>query len=368
MRTDVKIGITAVLLFSVAALLYFVVSGEHSKQPPPKKDLRIAKTDSNTGLFGSPGTPRRPIFSSPRGEPNQSALPSGHVDSSVTPPGPSGQVSVETVEPAKSGDDVGLSPLVKATGAEPGKFEPTKFEPTRLDLGGSEAVEPARTSLAPEDTRLQPVPIGSSGPILPEARIVEEGRQAAPSGLPAGDLRGKVIRKPDGRNYYIVKDGDKGFWAIAEKAYRDGRKWDIIARANPKANVRLLQPGQEIYIPPLVDVSDASPIALAKSSRSGTPQGRYIVKAGDTFERIAAGQYKDRKLWPAIAKANPTAEPRRLRIGQELILPSLEEARRSLGGGTPATQPAVARRAAPRTIIEPAPTRPEASRGGRAFD
>ncbi|MEX1017232.1 MAG: LysM peptidoglycan-binding domain-containing protein, partial [Phycisphaeraceae bacterium] len=48
----------------------------------------------------------------------------------------------------------------------------------------------------------------------------------------------------------------------------------------------------------------------------------YTVAAGDTLISIADELYGDARYWEDLAHANPTVDPLRLRIGQELRLPS----------------------------------------------
>lgn len=48
----------------------------------------------------------------------------------------------------------------------------------------------------------------------------------------------------------------------------------------------------------------------------------YVVEPGDTLEGIAIKLYGDAVYWDEIAQANPLVDPRRLRVGQEIRLPS----------------------------------------------
>ena len=50
----------------------------------------------------------------------------------------------------------------------------------------------------------------------------------------------------------------------------------------------------------------------------------YTVQAGDTFSSIASKHYKDESKWFDIAQSNPTVDPTRLRVGQELRLPAIQ--------------------------------------------
>jgi nucleoid-associated protein YgaU len=48
----------------------------------------------------------------------------------------------------------------------------------------------------------------------------------------------------------------------------------------------------------------------------------YTVQDGDSFESIAVARLGSRAAWPEIEKLNPGVDPRRLRPGQQLKLPS----------------------------------------------
>jgi LysM repeat protein len=65
--------------------------------------------------------------------------------------------------------------------------------------------------------------------------------------------------------------------------------------------------------------TDAPPHAPPPVRR--LPAGTYTIQRGDTLAAIAAHFYRDASQWSVIARANPKADPRRLRIGQEIKLP-----------------------------------------------
>ena len=47
----------------------------------------------------------------------------------------------------------------------------------------------------------------------------------------------------------------------------------------------------------------------------------YIIRKGDTFYGIARREYGDAKRWRDIAQLNPSLDPKRLKIGSEIVLP-----------------------------------------------
>lgn len=58
-----------------------------------------------------------------------------------------------------------------------------------------------------------------------------------------------------------------------------------------------------------------------------TTGGTYTVQPGDTFSSIANKHYGDESRWFDVAQANPTADPTKLRVGQELKLPDAQSLR-----------------------------------------
>ena len=48
----------------------------------------------------------------------------------------------------------------------------------------------------------------------------------------------------------------------------------------------------------------------------------YVVKKGDTFETISKSFYGSTSKWKEIAKANPTVDPTRMKIGAKLRIPA----------------------------------------------
>lgn len=75
-----------------------------------------------------------------------------------------------------------------------------------------------------------------------------------------------------------------------------------------------------------------TPAAPPSNTRAAAPQTKpastadttYTVQPGDTFSSIASKHYKDESRWFDIAQSNPTVDPTRLRVGQELRLPAIQ--------------------------------------------
>jgi len=47
----------------------------------------------------------------------------------------------------------------------------------------------------------------------------------------------------------------------------------------------------------------------------------YTIKKGDTLWSIATREYGDGQKWKAISQANPSLDPKKLMIGQQITLP-----------------------------------------------
>jgi nucleoid-associated protein YgaU len=67
----------------------------------------------------------------------------------------------------------------------------------------------------------------------------------------------------------------------------------------------------------------ASADTTATAATSGAPtSGTYTIAAGDTYSSIAAKLYGNRNLYHVIEKANPTVDPRKLKVGQKINVPA----------------------------------------------
>ena len=73
--------------------------------------------------------------------------------------------------------------------------------------------------------------------------------------------------------------------------------------------------------PPVTPEQTAAPAASQSESSPATVAPRftdYTVQRGDDMWSIARKVYGDRDRWDAVARANPTVDPQRLRVGQVL--------------------------------------------------
>lgn len=69
---------------------------------------------------------------------------------------------------------------------------------------------------------------------------------------------------------------------------------------------------------PMMDVTPITPAPVAPAAG-----GTYVIKKGDTFIKIAREVYGDPGRMKDIAAANAGLDPRKLKVGQTIILPDV---------------------------------------------
>ncbi|MBI4566086.1 MAG: LysM peptidoglycan-binding domain-containing protein [Planctomycetes bacterium] len=90
------------------------------------------------------------------------------------------------------------------------------------------------------------------------------------------------------------------------------------------------QPPRAPEMPPTVEPSPFLPSAPPSPAAPPPPppavparsNDEYVVQSGDTLAEIAEKKYGDPTLWPLIQKANPNVNPRALKIGMKLVIPT----------------------------------------------
>jgi len=133
------------------------------------------------------------------------------------------------------------------------------------------------------------------------------------------------------QDVYVVQEGDRGFWGIAQKVYGHGKYWTRIKQANPDLDSDALQVGKKLVVPRLTGhrTNDPKPAVVVKPPKpvSGAAGGTYKVQAGDKgFWGIAEKVYGDGKYYRLIEAANAGVDADEIAIGQVLVIPPLSEA------------------------------------------
>jgi nucleoid-associated protein YgaU len=82
--------------------------------------------------------------------------------------------------------------------------------------------------------------------------------------------------------------------------------------------------------PPPADVQFSDPAPAPGSGLAPVPMtnapaamggGSYVIQKGDTLWSIAKRTYGDGKRWADIQAANPGLDPKKLPVGQQIVLP-----------------------------------------------
>lgn len=188
-----------------------------------------------------------------------------------------------------------------------------------------------RVRLASADDAPLPPPGGETGSSR-EARIAS---LAATADAP-GQLSRAVV--PPSFREHTVRKGET-MQSIARTLFGDARKWDLLARANPRVDPMTLKPGVVLRVPvdprniqgreTLVDGALSSPSETPGAqpkgdSTPGAPASEYVVKEGDTLSVIARRTLGASGDWQKILDANRAVidSPEEIRPGMTLKIPA----------------------------------------------
>ena len=68
--------------------------------------------------------------------------------------------------------------------------------------------------------------------------------------------------------------------------------------------------------------SNSTSVGSSSTGNASGSESTYVVKKGDSFESISKSMYGTTTKWKEIAKANPTVDPTRMKIGAKLRIPA----------------------------------------------
>ena len=135
---------------------------------------------------------------------------------------------------------------------------------------------------------------------------------------------------------HIVKKGDS-LWTIAEKEYKDGYRWNDIARENKIINPDEIEIGMKLTLPPMesqatkpteaeateveITPTPTSQPAMTEAQDMKITGNSYKVVEGDNLWDISVRAYGDGYKWVEIAKVNKLANPDLIHKGNQFKLP-----------------------------------------------
>jgi nucleoid-associated protein YgaU len=301
MGTETRIGILTGLVIVVVASVYFfygsespdeeflIATGNEISQPPtiPLSSEQKALSPNTGGKAdASRRTGQRVAMQPDAQKPDaQAQTPSAHSRQRKVPPrrladarrtnGDNGPTRRTTPAARRSSPD---APRTGAGGSTPLRTGPSQdlIDATRKNIEeANERESGEQVALADDDAS------GKSD----IARIVERLRKNRAASTPDEN---STAKRTDDRGSQAASGSDRGSPSTGQK--REG--------ANP------LAPDQR------------------KSSLQPAAPKKHKIVRNDTIEKIALKYYNDRGRVDEIMKANPGIDPRRLKIGDEIILPA----------------------------------------------
>lgn len=218
--------------------------------------------------------------------------------------------------------------------ANPGCSSSSKPPATTDTVTKTDAPAPAITvpNIPPAS---EPIPAGFNPDAPATAAPASGGIRFSPTrpNTPvASTLTAEPVRDVTPMTTYTVKSGDS-LWTIANKN-KVGRQ--ELATANNLKVTAILQPGQKLIIPGKNPTAGSGPVATTPVAPAMTPAVapaaadtskpaalHHKVATGDTLGSIAL-KYGVRER--DLALANNIADPRKLQLGKELVIPGWDSA------------------------------------------
>lgn len=192
--------------------------------------------------------------------------------------------------------------------------------PTFDSFSGSSATQEGSSTspiplINPTNTPVFITPGLPSGPVVTSTPTPQpEGAAATPSGLITPT---DFLAQPSEDCIYVVRPGDNLF----RISVNNNTTLAALRAANPQISGDLIQPGDRLVLPDCegAPASVSQPTTSTTQPTTGGEQRIHTVQAGETLGAIAR-IYGVTVL--QIVQANNLADPNRLSVGQQLIIPS----------------------------------------------
>lgn len=146
-----------------------------------------------------------------------------------------------------------------------------------------------------------------------------------------------------GKTHTVAKGETLG--DISKKYFGTTRNWKKIVDANPGVSPENLKVGEKLAIPEIAGASTTT--GTSNDSAAAPAAGEYTIKAGDTLGSIALKELGSKNKWKEIQDANPGLDPRNLRAGQKIKVPSKAAAPEKAPAAAPALPGAAPKPVAP---------------------
>lgn len=201
-------------------------------------------------------------------------------------------------------------------------------QPIRADVNAPQQPTGNLAQLA-EDIFRQPAPEPTRPAPTPAPAVLEGGNAAvAPASLsptPAAPTPTPAPAVAAAPAVYKVQKGDS-FATIARAKLGKESMWTEIQRLNPGVQPSKLREGQELKLPAAGSTTASAPTAPKAALDKPLPipadgMRDYVVRKGDTFDRIAQNELGSRKRSKEVQDANPGVKATSLRAGATIKLP-----------------------------------------------
>lgn len=164
----------------------------------------------------------------------------------------------------------------------------------------------------------EPRPVIEEPPAPLEPVVEEETIGETPDELPEAPLIAELPPDEDTLIRELLGDPLEPELGEADPITEEAADPDELTRPGPGSETE--EPTED----PIEAEPEAEPIRPVPPAPDSIPR-TYTVKEGDLLSTIALEFYGEERAWFAIAQANPTVDPKRLQIGQVIVLPNLDE-------------------------------------------
>jgi LysM repeat protein len=184
--------------------------------------------------------------------------------------------------------------------------------PTQRPTGNLAALaEDIFAQRTPETPNPAPAVGGANGANAPTAESTPQPEIATPAPAPIAEAKPAT---------YKVQKGDT-FASIAKSKLGKESLWTDLQRVNPDVQPSKLREGQELKLPVVAVAGGAKPALDKPLPMPADGMRDYVVKKGDSYERIATTQLGGRKRVAELMAANPSVPAEKLRAGMTIKLP-----------------------------------------------
>lgn len=297
MRKDVKLGFAiGGVLLAVVVVYVLVGTGGGEERQRPNSDATIVTEDTST---------QRPSVASGSGNSPSQAAPS------VTPVN---QNNTASREPSHAG---GSTELGSATGTPGSERTQAAGGARTADLTTPDTAAPAQSVAQNGSANSDAWNKALHEGLLMSATPTPPGGVSARSGSSGADPKYATIQGDDTRSASVPPP------AAAASDDPRGHTTDALSAFGPatQPNDAASNASESTTAANIGSSSGSSNHVTGLVARATT----HVVQKGETLAQISEAAYGSANFWPAIQRANPTLDPKKLHPGMTINLPAVDE-------------------------------------------